>query len=236
MTTTTTRCMRQLQKHRAINAQHRWLCFSELPSDTLAALQDFYSDRESHKDRIDNLRKGVDLYASQSQLSMDMFSEDWNASQFWVLVLNDNLVYVVLISSVQWWDSYVNSKATSARCYCFYEDMYCFSSKCFCSAQEYPCQSSEERRVGFNSLTGSRLQGEQTVLKSVYLSSIIDSTFSRNLFITIIDNLSLFQVSGPPIITLLTFSNWDELRHYERGIWSDSLWPSLSEPWMSDQR
>ncbi|KAL2055322.1 hypothetical protein ABVK25_004130 [Lepraria finkii] len=55
----------------------------ELPSDTLAALQDFYSERDSREKRFADLRAEVERKGSLAQLSMDMFSEDWNASQFW---------------------------------------------------------------------------------------------------------------------------------------------------------
>ncbi|MCJ1452762.1 hypothetical protein MMC28_003105 [Mycoblastus sanguinarius] len=55
----------------------------ELPSDTLAALQEFYSERETREKRFEDLKSEIDQNRSQAQLSMDMFSEDWNASQFW---------------------------------------------------------------------------------------------------------------------------------------------------------
>jgi len=61
-----------------------WQCFSELPSDTLAVLQDFYSDRESREKSFQDLKLEIEDEGSHAQLSMDMFSEDWNASQFWV--------------------------------------------------------------------------------------------------------------------------------------------------------
>lgn len=60
------------------------LGFSKLPSDTLAALQEFYSDRESRETRFQDLKSEIEQEQSQAQLTMDMFSEDWNASQFWV--------------------------------------------------------------------------------------------------------------------------------------------------------
>ncbi|KAK3174939.1 hypothetical protein OEA41_002185 [Lepraria neglecta] len=55
----------------------------ELPSDTLAALQDFYSERDSREKCFADLKAEVERKGSQAQLSIDMFSEDWNASQFW---------------------------------------------------------------------------------------------------------------------------------------------------------
>lgn len=56
----------------------------ELHGDTLVALQEFYSERLSREKRFQDLKKDVERKSSQAQLSMDMFSEDWNASQFWV--------------------------------------------------------------------------------------------------------------------------------------------------------
>ena len=57
----------------------------ELHGDTLAALQEFYSERLSREERFQDLENDVERKSSQAQLSMDTFSEDWNASQFWVL-------------------------------------------------------------------------------------------------------------------------------------------------------
>ena len=56
----------------------------ELHSDTLAALQEFYSEKSLGERRFQDLKFQVEQKSSQAQLSMDMFSEDWNASQFWV--------------------------------------------------------------------------------------------------------------------------------------------------------
>ncbi|KAM0797256.1 putative N6-adenine methyltransferase-domain-containing protein [Usnea florida] len=55
----------------------------ELPVDTLTALHEFYSERESKEKRFQDLKRQIEQKPSQTQLSMDMFSEDWNASQFW---------------------------------------------------------------------------------------------------------------------------------------------------------
>lgn len=56
----------------------------ELHGDTLAALHEFYSERESKERRFQDLKSQIEQKSSQAQLSMDIFSEDWNASQFWV--------------------------------------------------------------------------------------------------------------------------------------------------------
>lgn len=56
----------------------------ELHDDTLAALQEFYLERDSKEKRFQDLKRDIEQRSSQAQLSMDMFSEDWNASQFWV--------------------------------------------------------------------------------------------------------------------------------------------------------
>ena len=61
---------------------------SELSGDTLAALQEFYNDRDSQDKRFQRLKLAADSN-SQQVLSMDMFTEDWNASQFWVRKSDD---------------------------------------------------------------------------------------------------------------------------------------------------
>jgi EEF1A lysine methyltransferase 1 len=53
-----------------------------LSGSTLAALQEFYAERDSQTKQVDELKAAVE---GNEQLSMTMFSEDWNASQFWVL-------------------------------------------------------------------------------------------------------------------------------------------------------
>ncbi|MCJ1432622.1 Muc22p [Xylographa pallens] len=55
---------------------------SELSGNTLAALQDFYNDRDAQQKRFQELKLATESN-SQQKLSMDMFTEDWNASQFW---------------------------------------------------------------------------------------------------------------------------------------------------------
>lgn len=56
----------------------------KLPGDTVAALQEFYTERELSAKRFEELKAGLE---EQPQiLSMNMFMEDWNASQFWVWI------------------------------------------------------------------------------------------------------------------------------------------------------
>ncbi|MCJ1378020.1 hypothetical protein MMC17_001116 [Xylographa soralifera] len=54
----------------------------ELSRDTLAALQDFYVDRDAQQKRFQELKLATESNLQQ-KLSMDMFTEDWNVSQFW---------------------------------------------------------------------------------------------------------------------------------------------------------
>ena len=56
----------------------------ELHGDTIAALQEFYTERDSQEKRFQDLKSHIEQMSSQAQLSMGIFSEDWNASQFWV--------------------------------------------------------------------------------------------------------------------------------------------------------
>ena len=57
----------------------------ELSGDTLAALQQFYDEREKSDQKFADLKQAAERQSANSgPLSMDMFTEDWNASQFWV--------------------------------------------------------------------------------------------------------------------------------------------------------
>ena len=58
---------------------------STLSSGALAALQDFYFERDIREKKFEDLRSASELSRPEAILSMDMFTEDWNASQFWVL-------------------------------------------------------------------------------------------------------------------------------------------------------
>lgn len=56
----------------------------KLPADTIAALQEFYTERELSAKRFEELKAGLE--GRPQILSMNMFMEDWNASQFWVWI------------------------------------------------------------------------------------------------------------------------------------------------------
>ena len=55
---------------------------TKLPGDTIAALREFYTERELSAKRFEELK--ADLEERPQILSINMFMEDWNASQFWV--------------------------------------------------------------------------------------------------------------------------------------------------------
>lgn len=57
---------------------------STLSGNALAALQDFYSERDIQQKRFEELKAVAEKSPQGAVLSMDMFTEDWNASQFWV--------------------------------------------------------------------------------------------------------------------------------------------------------
>lgn len=57
---------------------------SALSGDALAALHDFYLERDERKRRFEEMKAEVEASTFHAPLSMEMFSEDWNASQFWV--------------------------------------------------------------------------------------------------------------------------------------------------------
>ena len=49
----------------------------------MEALKEFYSQRDHQEQQFDNLKAQISSNP-QLPLSMETFSEDWNASQFWV--------------------------------------------------------------------------------------------------------------------------------------------------------
>ncbi|KAL8862556.1 MAG: hypothetical protein Q9178_001054 [Gyalolechia marmorata] len=55
----------------------------KLPADTLALLEDFYSERDQNEKRFEHLKAQTEDDRLETPLSMTMFTEDWNASQFW---------------------------------------------------------------------------------------------------------------------------------------------------------
>lgn len=57
----------------------------QLPADTLQLLQQFNTDKEQQSKKFEDLKKQAEnAYANgNTKLSMDLFGEDWNASQFW---------------------------------------------------------------------------------------------------------------------------------------------------------
>lgn len=56
---------------------------SVLSGDTLAVLQAFYSGRTDALSRFADMKSGMASTHIEFPLSMSMFAEDWNASQFW---------------------------------------------------------------------------------------------------------------------------------------------------------
>ncbi|KAL8812363.1 MAG: hypothetical protein Q9200_001089 [Gallowayella weberi] len=55
----------------------------QLSADTLAILGDFYSERAQNEKQFEDLKAQKAQDRVEAPLSMTMFSEDWNASQFW---------------------------------------------------------------------------------------------------------------------------------------------------------
>ena len=62
-----------------------------LPADTLAALQEFHTERDAHTKRFETMMADAEATTAgntagvvTAPLSMEAFAEDWNESQFWV--------------------------------------------------------------------------------------------------------------------------------------------------------
>lgn len=61
-----------------------------LSSSTLDALKEFYAERDAHTQKFAKLQAAAEERATSTgaeqaePLSMDLFTEDWNESQFWV--------------------------------------------------------------------------------------------------------------------------------------------------------
>jgi len=78
------------------------LSYRQLSADTLAALKDFYNDKDTRQKHFEDLKSKAADEADDRQWSMEDFSEDWQTSQFWVIIearcasedgLNDCTVY-----------------------------------------------------------------------------------------------------------------------------------------------
>ncbi|KAI2471152.1 putative N6-adenine methyltransferase-domain-containing protein [Annulohypoxylon bovei var. microspora] len=55
-----------------------------LSSHALSALQEFYSERDRHADKFEKLKVAAEEQQVEAlPLSMELFTEDWNKSQFW---------------------------------------------------------------------------------------------------------------------------------------------------------
>ncbi|KAL9603673.1 MAG: hypothetical protein Q9219_000992 [cf. Caloplaca sp. 3 TL-2023] len=62
----------------------------ELPTDTLALLGNFYAERDQSEKKFESLKTQIEQDRLESPISMSMFSEDWNASQFWIFAMGPN--------------------------------------------------------------------------------------------------------------------------------------------------
>jgi hypothetical protein len=57
---------------------------SVLSASTLQALADFHAGQALQSQNHERLTSTLNTPSRGNPLSMDMFAEDWNASQFWV--------------------------------------------------------------------------------------------------------------------------------------------------------
>ena len=54
-----------------------------LSSTTLAVLQEFYAEQGEQNEKLEDLKARQDVAGQRKTLTMEAFTEDWNASQFW---------------------------------------------------------------------------------------------------------------------------------------------------------
>jgi len=56
----------------------------QLPADTLQLLQAFHTERHARTKQFEDLKAQAESnFGEHGEISMDLFGEDWNASQFW---------------------------------------------------------------------------------------------------------------------------------------------------------
>ncbi|KAF2481551.1 putative N6-adenine methyltransferase-domain-containing protein [Neohortaea acidophila] len=82
----------------------------QLPSDTLQLLQQFQSEKEAHTQRFQALQSRSEAAFEKDDndngslentpLSMDLFTEDWNASQFWYTDSTARILAQQLLSNI----------------------------------------------------------------------------------------------------------------------------------------
>lgn len=56
---------------------------SQLSADTLALLKEFYGEKDARQKHFEDLKTKAEDDFDKQHFSMDAFTEDWNASQFW---------------------------------------------------------------------------------------------------------------------------------------------------------
>ncbi|KAI1262010.1 putative N6-adenine methyltransferase-domain-containing protein [Xylariaceae sp. FL1019] len=74
-----------------------------LSADSLAALQQFYTERDEHTNKFERLKAQVEAHHQDREaqkLSIHSFTEDWNESQFWYSDDTANLLANQLLDGV----------------------------------------------------------------------------------------------------------------------------------------
>ena len=56
----------------------------QMSSHAALALQEFYAEKDAHQQQFEDLSNQAENDFDGRILTMDVFTEDWNASQFWV--------------------------------------------------------------------------------------------------------------------------------------------------------
>ena len=73
-----------------------------LSAETSKALQDFYLERDDRQQQFEDLKARAETGEKPPEISINAFTEDWNASQFWV----EMSLYLVTLVVVAWGGAY----------------------------------------------------------------------------------------------------------------------------------
>lgn len=72
-----------------------------LSAETSKALRDFYLERDDRQRQFEDIKAQAEAGEKAREISIDAFTEDWNASQFWV-ELSSSTCWNIIAWSSSW--------------------------------------------------------------------------------------------------------------------------------------